>query len=129
MFDAGGDDPVAGAVARKQADDDRKTAALVAAGTPAVRLVYEDGSQHRAFREPMMATGAGLGEVSRPEALAADPREIAMPAAGLVVSADRRESARVGATPKVGTPPRPAVAEAERRRLLKVFATASEGRD
>ena len=129
VFDAGSDDSMAGAVARKQADDDRKVATLVANGTPAVRLVYEDGGQHRAFRETMMAAGDGLGEVSRPEALAAGPREIAMPPVGPVAGADKREPVRSAVVPKGGTAQGPAVAEAERGRLLKIFATAGEGRD
>lgn len=124
VFDAGADSSEANAVARKQADDERQVAALVASGTPAVRLVYEDGGQHRAFRETMMASGGGLGEVSRPEALTAGPREIAIPALGMATLAGQRELARGTAAPK---PPATRVSEAERQRLLKTFA-AAEGR-
>ncbi|PWN57253.1 hypothetical protein C1634_025680, partial [Chryseobacterium viscerum] len=79
VFDAVADGATTGAIARKQADDERQVAALVASGTPAVRLVYEDGGQHRSFRETLVAAGGALGEVSRPEALDAGPREVAMP--------------------------------------------------
>lgn len=124
-FDAGVDAPAADAVARKQADDERQVAALVASGTSAVRLVYEDGGQHRAFRETMMAAGDGLGEVSRPEALASGPREVDMPAQGPVALVGRREPVRSTAAPK---PPGTSILVAERRRLLETFAAAGDGR-
>jgi murein L,D-transpeptidase YafK len=90
------DDPQ---VAEKRARDDQEVADLVAKGTPAVRLVYDDGGQHESFRTAMAATAGGagdgvfavldarpprrnLGEVSRPEALAMGPREIPMDPAG-----------------------------------------------
>ena len=80
------------AVAEKRQEDEKQVAALVAKGTPAVRTVYEDGSQHQSFRETMVAASGGefslfasqpqprrnLGEVSRPDALAQGPREIVM---------------------------------------------------
>ena len=125
VFDAG-DEATAGAVARRQADDERQVAALVASGTPAVRLVYEDGGQHRSFRETMVAAGGGLGEVSRPEALAAGPREVAVPAAGPVALAGKREPVRGAAALK---PTGPGGTEAERQRLLKIFAAAGAGQE
>src|SRR5205085_11377770 len=82
------------AVAEKQAADERKVAELVAKGVPAVKVVYEDGGQHASFREAMIASAGGdagssfamfsarprrnLGEVSRPDALVAGPREIVL---------------------------------------------------
>lgn len=126
VFDVRADSSTTGAVARKQADDERQVAALVASGTPAVRLVYEDGGQHRAFRETMMAAGGGLGEVSRPEALATEPREIAMPALGMATLAGKREPVRGTAALK---PLSTRVAEAERQRLLKTFAAAGDGQE
>ena len=126
VFGARADSSTAGAVAQKQADDERQVATLVASGTPAVRLVYEDGGQHRAFRETMMAAGGGLGEVSRPEALATGPREIAMPALGMATLAGKREPVRDTAALK---PPATRVAEAERQRLLKTFAAAGDGQE
>ncbi len=83
-----GEDPEP-AVAAKQARDDREVADLVAEGTPAVRLVYDDGGGHQSFREIALAaaragtftslddrTRRSVGDVSRPEALAAGPREV-----------------------------------------------------
>ena len=89
----GSDDPtVVAAVEKKRAADEQKVADLVAKGTPAVRVVYEDGGGHASFREAMVASTGGddgsvfavlaarprrnLGEVSRPDALAMGPREI-----------------------------------------------------
>jgi hypothetical protein len=125
VFDAG-DEATAGAVARKQTDDERQVAALVAGGTPAVRLVYEDGCQHRSFRETMIAAGGGLGEVSRPEALGAGPREVAMPAPGPVAVAGKREPVRGAVALKPAGPSR---TEAERQRLLKIFAAEGPGQE
>ena len=91
------DDPtLAAAVAQKDDEDRRQVADLVAKGVPAVRLVYADGSGHPSFTgaEPPPSGDGGsalaildarqrpnLGTVSRPEALAQGPREIAIDAA------------------------------------------------
>lgn len=77
------------AIAEKRRKDEREAAELVAKGTPAVRIVYEDGGGHQSFREIAIAAAGGerfavldsrtrnsVGDVSRPEALAAVPREI-----------------------------------------------------
>ena len=89
-------------VAEKRARDDHQIAELVAKGTPATRVVYQDGGQNPVFRSqnvtafaslgtkeeelPYSAKDYGrhnLGEVSRPETLAAGPEEIAIePKAG-----------------------------------------------
>jgi murein L,D-transpeptidase YafK len=82
-------------VAEKRAQDDQQIAELVAKGTPAMRVVYQDGGQNPVFRpanvtafaslgskeeeQPYSAKEFGrhhLGEVSRPETLAAAPEEI-----------------------------------------------------
>jgi murein L,D-transpeptidase YafK len=114
VFDAPGGDPsAAAAVAEKRSEDERKVAELVAKGTPAIRLVYDDGGQHVSFRETMVATSGGessgnfaildsrpsrkLGDVSRPEALASGPREILIDG---------------GAKPKAGEKPSTALAYA-----------------
>jgi hypothetical protein len=97
------------AVAQKREDDERKVADLVAKGVPAIRLVYEDGGQHVAFRETMIASAGGasdgnfavldtrpsrsLGDVSRPEALAAGPREIVIDGAGKPKPQDKPSTA------------------------------------
>jgi murein L,D-transpeptidase YafK len=82
-------------VAEKSARDVHAVAELVAKGTPAVRVVYQDGGQNPVFR-PQNATAFAslggtetvlpydakeygrhnLGDVSRPETLAAGPQEI-----------------------------------------------------
>ena len=77
------------AVAAKQLREERDVADLVAKGTPAIRLVYDDGGSHQTFRETAMAvagtsaftslddkTRRSLGDISRPDALAAGPREV-----------------------------------------------------
>ena len=82
-------------VAEKRAHDDREIAELVAKGTPAVRVVYQDGGQNPVFRPQNPAAFASLGgtetvlpydakefgrhnlgDVSRPETLAAGPEEV-----------------------------------------------------
>jgi murein L,D-transpeptidase YafK len=84
------DPTLAPALAQKEDRDRQEVAALVAKGTPAVRVVYADGGQHESFRRtafaavgddrsfPILDTrpSRNLGEVSRPEALAQGPQEI-----------------------------------------------------
>lgn len=89
-------------VAEKRARDDHQIAELVAKGTPATRVVYQDGGQNPVFRPQNVTAFASLGakeeempysakefgrhnlgEVSRPETLAGAPEEIAIePKAG-----------------------------------------------
>ena len=83
-------------VAEKSARDAHAVAELVAKGTPAVRVVYQDGGQNPVFRPPANTSAFAslggtetvlpydakeyirhnLGDVSRPETLAAGPQEI-----------------------------------------------------
>ncbi|WP_457106434.1 L,D-transpeptidase family protein [Methylobacterium sp. P5_C11] len=82
-------------VAEKRERDERAVAELVAKGTPAVRVVYQDGGQNPVFRPQNASAFASLGgtetvvpydakeygrhnlgDVSRPETLAAGPQEI-----------------------------------------------------
>jgi murein L,D-transpeptidase YafK len=82
-------------VAEKSERDERAVAELVAKGTPAVRVVYQDGGQNPVFRPQNASAFASLGgtetvlpydakeysrhnlgDVSRPETLAAGPQEI-----------------------------------------------------
>jgi murein L,D-transpeptidase YafK len=95
VFDAV-DPSMAAAVANKSQRDDQQVAALVARGVQPVRVVYADGGQNRAFSEALavgatgdegsLAVGANarnrLGDVSRPEALAAGPQEFLLDANG-----------------------------------------------
>jgi murein L,D-transpeptidase YafK len=84
---------IAAAAADKRRQDEAQVATLVARGTPAVRLVYQDGGQHQKFTEVLMANGpdglerkAAWGSravgVSRPDAVIAGPQEIAIDATG-----------------------------------------------
>lgn len=121
------------AAASKRAKDDREVAELVAKGTPAIKLAYEDGGQHPVFRELLAASsvaGEGsfavlgmqggrskLGEVSRPDALPGGPREIALhldlpPSARPSVLAGRAQVGADGVPP--GRSPLPEPAKLER---------------
>lgn len=75
-------------VSAKASRDERDVAALIAKGTPAVRLVYQDGGGHPSLKKLALAastaaspdldenTRRSLGDISRPDALAAEPREV-----------------------------------------------------
>ncbi|WP_343038378.1 murein L,D-transpeptidase family protein [Microvirga arsenatis] len=92
----GGDASVMAAVAQKQRQDEQEVAGLVAKGVQPIKLVYDDGGQHQTFRQALAGDASGdggslavdasarnrLGDVSRPEALAAGPREIILAANG-----------------------------------------------
>jgi murein L,D-transpeptidase YafK len=82
-------------VAQKREQDEQQVAALVSKGTPAIKLVYDDGGQHETFRKALVSNmnpdgtlvlderdNRRFGMVSRPEALAADPREIVLDGSG-----------------------------------------------
>lgn len=125
-----GEAPIPAAMVEKQRDDDRQVAELVAKGTPAVRLVYDDGSGHHSFREVAIAAAGGerfatldsrtrnsVGDVSRPDALAAGPREILVaesartPQAKPVALAFKpapapKKDTKAAAAPAASTPPR-----------------------
>ena len=63
------DEQLKALVSAKQQEDDARVAALVASGVKPVMLVYADGGQHPEF-------ASKVAELSRPEAVAAGPREI-----------------------------------------------------
>ena len=65
------DEDVESQVAAREAQDNAQVAELVAKGTKAIRLVYQDGGQNPAF------IGKD-GDVSRPDALATGPQEIVL---------------------------------------------------
>lgn len=89
-------------VAAKRALDDRKETELIAKGTPAIRLVYQDGGGHPSLRKLALAAGnptssevdertrRSLGDISRPEALAEEPRENSVSAPSGAASANAR---------------------------------------
>lgn len=86
------DEDLALAVAEKARADQVKVTELVAKGTPAIKLVYEDGDQHHSFKQiivaqqgtgdsaisPVIEQRSRVNEVSRPDALAVGPREIVL---------------------------------------------------
>ncbi len=95
----GGQDVAAGAcaprvdpvVVAKRDKDEQEVADLVAKGTPAVRMVYQDGGQHPFFRGDSPSTTLfaeqqirrpEMGIISRPDAIAAGPEEITIDAKG-----------------------------------------------
>lgn len=75
-------------VSAKTSRDERDVAALIAKGIPAIRLVYQDGGGHPSLKKLALAASTGpspdvdektrrsLGDISRPDALAAEPREV-----------------------------------------------------
>ncbi|KMO42821.1 hypothetical protein VQ02_01890 [Methylobacterium variabile] len=110
----GGQDAAAGAcnpkvdpvVVAKREKDEQEVAELVAKGTPATRLVYQDGGQHPFFRETSPSTQLfaeqaqprpNMGTISRPEALAAAPQEIAIEPKVKPVLLAKNERAKPGA--------------------------------
>jgi murein L,D-transpeptidase YafK len=106
------------AVQAKRQQDDSQVAALVAKGTPAIKLVYDDGDQHPSFKQALVATGSdSLNKsvswasrdvgVSRPDALTIGPRVVVLDDKG-------REKATVRA------------ASAENDAVLAAVASAAE---
>jgi murein L,D-transpeptidase YafK len=82
------DNRIAQAVAERQRRDEARIAQLIERGKPAVRLVYQDGGSHPSFTNHAVAFASAtdasqlssrarrLGEVSRPDAIAAGPQVI-----------------------------------------------------
>jgi murein L,D-transpeptidase YafK len=111
------------AVAVKQTRDEQEVAALVAKGVEPIKLVYQDGGQHQSFRQTVASadgtfavdspTRSRLGDVSRPEALAAGPQEIVLDASGrpkeqpssaLAFAAPSPAPSPVAQTPRAASP-------------------------
>ena len=92
------DDPgLKSAVADKQRQDETKVAQLVASGVKAVKLVYADGGQHPAFAESVTM-------LSRPEAAAKPPTEIAINEQGKPIPAVVQVAAAKAAPAKPAIP-------------------------
>lgn len=124
----GGSAPAA--VAAKRQQDETEVASLVAKGTPAIRLLYDDGDQHASFKQALMSNGAAALNrsaawaskdvgVSREEALAVGPRVAVLDANGKTKATVRATSAdndavlaAVAAAP-AEEPAKPAPAKAE----------------
>ncbi|MGX5736847.1 L,D-transpeptidase family protein [Bosea thiooxidans] len=118
------------AVAEKRQQDETEVASLVAKGTPAIRLVYDDGDQHASFKQALMSNGAAALNrsaawaskdvgVSREEALAVGPRVAVLDANGRTKATVRAASADNDAVLAAVTaapaeePAKPAPAKAE----------------
>lgn len=95
---------LAQAVSQKRQQDEVQVAALVAKGTPAVKLLYDDGDQHSSFKRTLVASGSdSLNKsvswasrdvgVSRPDALAIGPRVVVLDEKGRTKATVRAESA------------------------------------
>ncbi len=89
--------PLEAAVIQKTAEDARETASLVANGTKAISLVYADGGQHSSF-QGIFSSDSG-NNVSRPDALAATPREIAVSDANPETTSSIRSPATLNLAP------------------------------
>jgi murein L,D-transpeptidase YafK len=126
----GGSEP--SEVVAKERRDETEVASLVAKGTPAIRLVYDDGDQHASFKQALMTGGAdalnrsaswGSRDVgiSREDALAIGPRVVVLDDKGKVKETVRAASAEdsavmaaIAAAPPVeAAKPEPAKTEAK----------------
>jgi murein L,D-transpeptidase YafK len=98
----GGSEPAD--VAQKERQDESRVAALVAKGTPAIRLVYDDGDQHPSFKQALAAGGAAALNrtaswasrdvgISREDALASGPRVVVLDDKGRTKATVRAASA------------------------------------
>jgi hypothetical protein len=129
-----GDAPVMAAVAQKQQSDDQQVTTLTANGAQPVKLVYADGGQHESFRQALYGDAGGslavdasarkrLGDISRPEALAAGPQEVVLTASGkprqgapAAYASQRSEAGQArttGAAPQAGAATDPAAPVAD----------------
>jgi murein L,D-transpeptidase YafK len=118
---------IAAAAAEKRRQDDAEVAALVAKGTPAIRLVYQDGGQHQKFTQVLMASGPEALEqktawgsravgISRPDAVVAGPQEIVVASPGAATP-----------RPAAAAPAGPALASTTTTRVTAPAATARAG--
>jgi murein L,D-transpeptidase YafK len=145
-------------VAEKRERDNREIADLIAKGTPATRLVYDDGSQNPVFRgqqtpantltfaslgkappEPELPYDSKdyaqhkLGDVSRPESLAAGEREIEVDAKGrpvmMAAAAPIPTKAAAANLARKGTAPaaKPEPVVAEPAKPARVMVADAEG--
>jgi murein L,D-transpeptidase YafK len=104
VFNGNGDASVVQAVQQKRQQDETQVAALVAKGTPAVKLLYDDGDQHSSFKSALVASGSDslnrsvswasrdVG-VSRPDALTIGPRVVVLDDKGKAKATIRAASA------------------------------------
>jgi murein L,D-transpeptidase YafK len=93
------DAQIASRVREKQASDNQQVAELIAKGTPAIKVVYDDGDQHHSFKGTAFASVNDerattpvfqrpiIAGVSRPEALINGPRIVELDPAGKPIEA------------------------------------------
>ncbi len=111
------DNRIAQEVAERQRRDEARIAQLIENGKPAVRLVYQDGGSHPSFTNRAVAFASAsdpsqlssrarrLGDVSRPDAIAAGPQRIRVGSNGQPIEAARTPavaSAQSGSQDNVG---------------------------
>jgi hypothetical protein len=101
LFNGGSTTPE---VAEKRRSDESQVAVLVAKGTPAIKLIYDDGDQHSSFKSALIASGSDslnrsvswasrdVG-VSRPDALTGGPRVVVLDDKGKARTTVRAASA------------------------------------
>ncbi|MFJ5368095.1 hypothetical protein ACIPIA_02640 [Bosea sp. CER48] len=98
----GGSAPAA--VAEKRRQDEVQVASLVAKGTPAIKLIYDDGDQHSSFKQTLLAGGSDALNrsaswaskdvgVSRADALSVGPRVVVLDDKGKAKATVRAASA------------------------------------
>ncbi|MGL4727394.1 MAG: hypothetical protein ACRCWO_01435, partial [Bosea sp. (in: a-proteobacteria)] len=87
------DAQIASSVSEKRRKDEVAIAAAIAQGTPAIKLVYEDGDQHKSFKQILASSGTGALHsraswasrdvgISRSDALTVGPRIVLLDNAG-----------------------------------------------
>ncbi|MDR6869035.1 murein L,D-transpeptidase YafK [Bosea sp. BE125] len=150
VFSNGADSSVAQAVQQKRQQDEVQVAALVAKGTPAIKLIYDDGDSHASFKRTLVAGGSDslnrtatwasrdVG-VSRPDAITGGPRVLVLDNLGKPKAEFRAASAdndavlaAVAAAPEVNqletasiAKPSPAKVEAQPRGVTGKPASAA----
>ncbi|CAH1664464.1 conserved hypothetical protein [Hyphomicrobiales bacterium] len=92
------------AVSEKRREDEVQVASLVAKGTPAIKLIYDDGDQHSSFKQTLVAGGSDALNrsaswaskdvgVSRADALTIGPRVVVLDDKGKTKATVRAASA------------------------------------
>ncbi|HEV2554348.1 MAG TPA: murein L,D-transpeptidase family protein [Bosea sp. (in: a-proteobacteria)] len=140
VFNGNGDPSVVQAVQRKRQQDETQVAALVAKGTPAIKLIYDDGDQHGTFKRTLVASGsdtlnraASWGSrdvgVSRPDALTVGPRVVVLDDKGKAKATIRAESADnevvLAAVAAAAAKPEPATSEPAKPEPARAAAPAA----
>lgn len=93
------DEQIAAQVREKQQKDNQQIAELIAKGTPAIKVVYDDGDQHHSFKGTAFASASEerattasvqrplIAGVSRPEALLNGPKIVMLDDKGKALEA------------------------------------------